>query len=129
MLVTGQMVPGQTRPLYVCVENKGPVPWPWGWEQVPQIRISYHWRSGTGELVHFEGIRSPLTARLEPGATQIVPVWVAAPEVEGTYILEFDLVHEQVRWFDQPLELTVRVAPGRSSPRSEAIPVSAPAPR
>ena len=53
-------------------------------------------------------------APLAPGTTQIVPVWVAAPANAGDYVLEFDLVHEFVRWFDRPLEVVVRVGAGRA---------------
>ena len=37
-----------------------------------------------------------------PGATTVVPVLVAAPDEPGAYLLELDLVHEFVRWFEQP---------------------------
>jgi hypothetical protein len=119
-----RMLPDEKRPMYVRVENEGPVTWPWGWEQKPEIRVSYHWRSLTDDFVDVEGLRSPLTAPLLPGGTQIVPVWVAAPTAAGPYILELDLVHEHVRWFNQPLAVEMRVEQGRSF--SEPGPFSAP---
>jgi hypothetical protein len=119
-----RILPNEKRPMYVRVMNVGTVTWPWGWEQQPEIRVSYHWRSPTGETVDVEGIRSPLTAPLGPGETQIVPVWVAAPAEAGQYILEFDLVHEHVRWFNRPLAVEMRVVQGRSSAEPEPFSAS-----
>jgi hypothetical protein len=39
-----------------------------------------------------------------------VPVWVHAPAEPGAYVLELDLVHEHVRWFDAPLRIDMQVA-------------------
>jgi hypothetical protein len=36
-----------------------------------------------------------------------------APDDPGSYLLEIDLVHEHVRWFDCPLQLTIDVEPRR----------------
>jgi hypothetical protein len=104
------MAPGERRPVYLRVENRGTVSWPWGLEQEPLIRVSYHWRTPDREVLVYEGIRSPLTARLGPGESQIVPVWVDAPTAAGTYLLEFDMVHEHVRWFESPLVVEMLVA-------------------
>ena len=108
-----RMAPGERRPIYLRVTNAGSAWWPWGLEQAPSIRVSYHWRTLDGEMVEYEGDRSPLTARLAPGATQIVPVWVQAPSAAGSYLLEFDLVHEHVRWFEAPLTVVMDVGDRR----------------
>jgi hypothetical protein len=92
------------------VANRGSAWWPWAWEQEPHIRVSYHWRTLDGEPLVFEGVRSSLPARLDPGESQIVPVWVEAPAEAGRYLLEFDLVHEHVRWFESPLVIEMEVA-------------------
>jgi hypothetical protein len=108
-----RMAPGERRPFHLRVRSDGAAAWPWwpwGSATYPPIRISYHWRTIDGEPLAFEGLRTPLPARLAPGDTQIVPVWVDAPDEPGRYLLEFDLVHEMVRWFEQPLVVEVRVA-------------------
>jgi hypothetical protein len=103
------MAPAERRPVYVRVRNLGTVAWPWGWEQEPPIRVSYHWRNIDGTMHTFEGLRTPLTARLAPGDEQIVPVWVDAPREPGRYLLEFDLVHEHVRWFENPSTVEMHI--------------------
>jgi hypothetical protein len=104
------MAPGEVRPVYVRIENRGSAAWPWGLDQPPEIRVSYHWWRGTGELVDYEGMRSPLPCGLAPGESTIVPAWVQAPAEPGAYVLELDLVHEHVRWFEVPLRIEMRVA-------------------
>jgi hypothetical protein len=105
-----RLAPGERRPLYVRVTNDGDTRWPWGLDQDPQIRVAYHWRDAGGTVLTFEGLRSPLPVAVGPGETAIVPVWVDAPGEPGDYLLDVDLVHEHVRWFDAPLTVEVRVA-------------------
>jgi hypothetical protein len=111
-----RLAPGETRPLYVEVANRGRATWRWGLDQQPLVRVSHHWRAPGGEVTRFEGLRSPLPSTLTPGATEIVPVWVEAPGDEGAHVLEIDLVHEHVRWFDAPLSVPVLVAERRPVP-------------
>ena len=120
-----RLAPGERRPLYVRVTNAGGTPWPWGLDQEPQIRVSYHWRHADGDLLAYEGLRSPLPVTVGPGETVVVRVWVDAPEAEGTYLLDVDLVHEDVRWFDDPLTVELRVA--HRVPRLAPAVTSAPA--
>ena len=59
--------------------------------------------------------RCPCT--VGPGESTIVPVWVEAPLDAGDHLLEIDLVHEHVRWFEAPLHVPVVVAaPSRGRP-------------
>lgn len=105
-----RMVAGELRPIYLWVTNKGTATWPWGADQHPEIRVSYHWRTVRDRsVVVFDGHRSPPPERIGPGQTALVPVWVQAPAEPGRYLLELDLVHEHVRWFEQPLTIEVPV--------------------
>lgn len=106
-----RLAPGERRPLYVRVENRGVARWPWGWDQEPHIRVSYHWRTPAGEVSVYDGVRSALPGWLNPSESALVPVWVEAPAAEGDWVLEIDLVHEHVRWFEMPLAVPVRVEP------------------
>lgn len=105
-----RLAPGEVRPLYVEVANRGGAVWRWGLDQHPEVRVSYHWRSPDGAVTVYEGMRTPLPCNVAPGETTIVPVWVRAPDEPGDHLLEIDLVHEHVRWFEAPLPLTVTVA-------------------
>jgi hypothetical protein len=121
-----RLAPGERRPVHVRVTNAGSVRWPWGLDQEPQIRVAYHWRRADGEMLHYEGLRSPLPVTVPPAETAVVAVWVDAPAEEGTYLLDVDLVHEHVRWFDDPLTVEVRVA--ERAARRDATPGAEPAP-
>ena len=105
------LAPGEHRPVHVRFTNDGGETWPQasredGWpypsERRPQIRLSYRWYRPNGQPQGGEGFRTDLPAAVPPGATTVVPVLVAAPDEPGSYLLEFDLVHEFVRWFEQP---------------------------
>ena len=110
------MRPGDHRPFRVHVRNEGDTRWPGGHDRDPLIRLSYRWRDAAGTLAGTEGFRSPLPAPLEPGARCIAPVIVAAPEVPGDYVLELDLVHEHVRWFECAARVTMSIEHERPSP-------------
>ena len=127
-----RLAPGEHRPVHVRITNEGNETWPWasrqktwpwasredGWphpsERRPQIRLSYRWYRPEGELLDGEGFRTDLPASVPPGATTVVPVWVAAPDHPGRYVLEVDLVHEFVRWFEQPARTEATVAAGKA---------------
>ena len=87
------------------VENQSDRVWPWGREGRPEIRVSYRW---SGE--DHGALRTPLPADLPPGESLVVPVDVLPPDEPGRRTLEIDLIHEHVRWFEQParLELDIR---------------------
>jgi len=104
------MRPGEHRPFRVRVHNNGDTRWPGGHDRDPVIRLSYRWVSTAGTVVVPDGFRSPLPAPLTPGAMCIAPVIVAAADEPGEYVLEFDLVHEHVRWFDCSVQLRMSIA-------------------
>ena len=116
-----RLAPGEARPVYVEVENQGGATWRWGLDQQPLVRLSHHWLAPDGALTRYEGLRSPLPCTLPPGASVIMPMWVEAPEEPGEHVLEIDLVHELVRWFERPLRVPVVVAerrPAAAEPES-----------
>ena len=108
---------GERRNLVVPVENDGANEWPGGVEE-PPVRVSYHWRSRSGEVVVFEGERSPPPAPIRPGEVALVPVTVAAPDEPGRYVLELDLVEEGVRWFSRGARFDVPVVPAAATERN-----------
>jgi hypothetical protein len=65
------------------------------------IYLSYHWFKADGNVVIFEGLRTPLVPSLDPGNSDIYEIKIAAPREAGEYRLRITLVQEGVRWFDE----------------------------
>jgi hypothetical protein len=66
------------------------------------LSISYHWFAPTAagsKQVVWDGIRTPVTTSLEPGATFSSSVRVQTPDEPGDYLLVIDLVRDGVSWF------------------------------
>ena len=105
----GVMLAGVQHTVDVYVGNASMITWRWGADARPEIRLAYQWRRD-GELIHEpNALRTTFPSDLEPGATQLVPVHVVAPQQPGDYVLELDLVHEHVRWFGQGPSMAVEV--------------------
>jgi hypothetical protein len=98
--------PGSTTELEVDVTNLGDEPWTWG-EYPPFFRLGYTWRTGGDEEVAHG--RAFFTETVHPGTTTRVVARLQAPAEPGSYRLRLDVVHEHVRWFDQPTELEIEV--------------------
>lgn len=102
---------GQEAWLEVELRNTGPDPL---WSAVPdtmrlarlparedpvgEINLSYHLLSESGEMVAFDGVRTPLPRSLQPGQSLSLLLRVAAPAMAGRYRIQPDLVMEGVRW-------------------------------
>jgi hypothetical protein len=97
-----RMAPGEHRAVHVRIRNEGDERLAWGLDLPPLVRIGYR-------LGGQEGPRAPLPSELAPGESLIAPVPVVAPRDPGAHRLEIDLVHEEVRWFGQPLVVELRV--------------------
>ena len=84
---------GQALTIPVRVVNRTTVDF--GWD----IRLSYHLFGSDGRVVRWDNPRSQFFPILSPGAEQQVNLGVVAPEVEGAYTLELDMVWEGIAWF------------------------------
>ena len=109
----GRLAPERADTVLVRVHNLGTETFPGLPLPDPPIRLSYRWLRADGTVLVGEGERTFLPADLGPDRSAVVPVTVRTPE-PGAYVLEIDLVHEDVRWFDCPLrvEVDVREPPG-----------------
>jgi len=115
---TCTMAPGETRQVFIHVANEGDERWPALLEEAPPIRLSYHWLDQDGATRIQEGPRSALLRAITPGERVLVPLNVAAPTQPGSYVLEVDLVHEGVRWFNCARRIPVAVAQPAGLPTS-----------
>jgi hypothetical protein len=73
------------------------------------IAAGNRWLKPDGALVTDMDGRYGLQKDLKPGEETDVPLTVTAPKEPGEYILEVDLVQEQVAWFSDKGSPTARV--------------------
>lgn len=80
------------------------------------VCISYHWLDSTGNMLVYDGKRTPLLRDVPPAATIRTWASVIAPDQTGHARLQLTLVQEHVGWFDEkgcsPAEVGVVVRTG-----------------
>jgi hypothetical protein len=103
------LAPGEGRNVFFRVTNHGTERWPRGLDRTPAIRASYRWLHPDGSVHTADGLRTGFTRDVGPGERILVPLDVVAPPEPGRYLLEVDLVHEDVRWFGQGCHVEVVV--------------------
>jgi SAM-dependent methyltransferase len=72
------------------------------WAPEHQIRLGKRWLYAARRLVvepEDDGTRVLLTGRISPGSEVRVTLQTAVPSIPGDYLLEVDLVQEDVTWF------------------------------
>ncbi len=119
---TVTMRPGSFNDVAVTLSNRGRLTWQS--TELPVFALSYHWLSiDTEEVVIYDGLRTPFTQPVAPGADVTLQARVRAPGYPGTYVLVWDVVQEHRTWLS--LE---GVYPGRTIARVEGDAVGAPLP-
>jgi|SRR5579871_305113 len=88
--------PGETAILSVALTNNSGESFPAGKEV---LGLSYHLLSEAGELLRHDNQRTWITTPISPGEMRTVDVQIQSPSASGRYLLEVDLVWEQVMWF------------------------------
>jgi O-antigen ligase len=100
---------GQLHRVPITVANTGRMTW--DSQKAPAIAMSYHWvRTGSEEVVQFDGARTPFPAIVAPGRTVALEANVVSPGQPGNYTLVWDVVHERRAWFS-----TEGVPPARTT--------------
>ena len=64
-----------------------------------RINATYHWKTGDGKAIVWDGILTPLDHDLAVGAEQTLILMVRPPPSPGKYVLEIDLVQTGAFWF------------------------------
>jgi peptidoglycan hydrolase-like amidase len=80
----------------VTVKNAGAASW--NFAGANPINLSYHWHDAAGNTVVWDGLRTPLTADVAPGASATINAKIATPAKAGAYTLTVDMVREGVGW-------------------------------
>ena len=114
--VGAQMKSGERVAVDVTVKNVSPVSWPSkpDSKNLHAVNLAYHWLDKKGQMVVFDGARTPLPYDLKPGESVTLKATIYPPELPGAYVLEITLVQEGVAWFPEnggaKLSLPVDVA-------------------
>jgi hypothetical protein len=114
------LAPSERLHVLFRVRNEGSERWPSNLDERPQIRLSYRWLNPDGSIHTPEGPRSAFPRVVAPGECILAPLHVDAPGAAGDYVLEVDVVHEHVRWFDCACRVTARVEHPRGLPANGA---------
>lgn len=104
------MTAGEPHWIDIRLQNQSSVPWPSPNSGIPDVMVTYHWLQPCGEPYHYLGHQTRLPGTLRPNEMTELSVRVEAPAETGRYLLQWDLLIEQLAWF------TTR---GWQGPRSE----------
>ena len=103
--------PGEKVSLTVRVKNASESLWiaKGDTEGRHSITLRNRWlNAGSGEVITEQDGGVVLSRNLLPGEEVDLPITVTAPAQPGNYILDFDMVQEQVSWFHQKGSQTLR---------------------
>ena len=103
---------GEKVTIQVKAQNTSDVPWKvrgGGDDNKLYIAVGDRWLMPDGTLITAQDGRYGLDRNLKPGEETEVPLLITAPKDPGDYILELDLVQEQVAWFHEKGSATARV--------------------
>jgi len=101
--IAKEMKAGETVLADVTVKNISSATWPSKPNAYDQhaVNLSYHWLTRRGQMVVFDGIRTPLPHDVAPGESVALKVAIQPPDQPGLYTLEVTLVQEAVAWFPE----------------------------
>ena len=108
----GPMRAGETKTIQVRVKNVSPVFWKVrgdGADNKYYIAVGNRWFQADGmTLITSMDGRIGLPENLAPGQETTATLLIKAPQEPGEYVLDLDLVQEQVTWFHERGSETVK---------------------
>ena len=113
-----ELTTGRLQRVPVRISNTGRLPWDSTKE--PAFAMAYHWLRPSGEVVQFDGARTPFPTVVAPGQTVAFDAEVVAPGQPGDYTLVWDVVHETRAWLS-----TEGVAPAHTVATVTGAPTTA----
>jgi SAM-dependent methyltransferase len=107
-----KMFPGEKTQIRVRLQNMSVVKWPGanGCLLKHPIRLGNHWLGSDGSIVKINDGRRTLDGDLGPMEEIELELTVTAPPNPGEYILEIDMVQENICWFHQKKSPTARLS-------------------
>src|SRR5919199_448723 len=95
----------------VKIKNLSNVTWPSFADSSGKynINLGNHWLNEAGRMLVSDDGREPLPKTLEPMEEVEASLTVTVPDHSSTYILELDMVHEQIAWFKDKGSSTLRI--------------------
>jgi hypothetical protein len=90
---------GERNCVHVNFENRSNTIWQ-TCEETP-IFLSYHWFLASGELFHYDGLRTALSLPVAAGEVCELTLNVLSPPLPGNYFLELTAVMEGEFWFEE----------------------------
>jgi hypothetical protein len=113
------MIPGQSINVPLSFTNTGTMTWYTAASTSHPVVVSYHWLNGAcpgSTTVVASGVKTALPGTVAPGGSVTnLSSRLVAPNVNGTYCLQWDLARSGVTWFSAQgatmMTKTVKVAP------------------
>lgn len=79
------------------IKNSGTMTWPAGGAN--PVYLSYHWYNSSGQIILWDGLRTPLPFNMAELDFTTLTATLKAPPSSGSYTLKWDPVQEGVTWF------------------------------
>jgi len=86
----------ETAEVPLVIRNDGARTWSPG-----AFNVGYHWYSESGDVVRFDGSRTAIDRVVRPGDELRVVARLRAPREMGTFLLQWDVVEEDVTWISE----------------------------
>lgn len=92
---------GSKATVYLTIKNISTLVWPGQGSKdgAYKVKLGNHWLDSNGKALIGDDGRTPLPFDLKPEDEVELPLTITAPIAPGDYILEIDMVQEQVAWF------------------------------
>jgi hypothetical protein len=88
---------GETVTFPVRVRNNGALTWPPTGSN--PVNLTYKWLDLNHNVLVADGLRTPIGRQVQPLEEITLQAAVQFPAQAGSYILQFDMVHEFITWF------------------------------
>jgi cell division septation protein DedD len=119
--IPARLPAGETVTAEVLVKNSSKNDWPSKPDEKGRraVNLSYHWIDRRGDVVVFDGLRTPLPYDVAAGESVRLNASIRAPDRAGKYTLEVTLVQEAVAWFPERdgAKLTIPIVVVEEKPR------------